>query len=619
MSHILRTVASDYTTVRLNLHDANINWIPDASAFPIPGSVKQLSGFVDLPGEDVISEHFPNMPLRLAFYIKGSSANDELDRINSLLEEFGKERILELRPEGASISIFYRTLPYDTAEAANSLHPLWLEAYHSYGFSLEFTCKPWCETSEQTLYIIKNLVLNPGFETYTGSGNTTDFANWVETRINGAGTATVEADTTAGKVLDGATCLHLKTTAANGTAKVESDFITVDKNKHYYFSFPAYGLPVNLTVYIGMYSAADALLGTLTFAYGLAYAAHRSYCGVVHNQYQTAEALYWNANTAKVKVAAKVENAIGEAWLDSALLTEAEHIEEAAYASATGTPYPIPQMYGFRITPSEIKGNLPSPMRIKLSKPLSPTIYKALVGVASEYSPPLAANPRRHLLAKDLSIADTATTSVPTDGYIAVAPGNYLVVGHFNDITSNLVKVKVTSLAIADPTLGTLRTINIDDIEFTEVDWTLAEPDAGSPKRTVDHPPFTAPEGTDPNLRYYYTVATDGTSGNQWLLFFIGIIPTYGFARISPTQSYNWIDCYRGNAIGYTAAADDITKAVALAPAACDGNCLQMNPDGIMGAIAAICNMGGADSNYLFPLPDFSISYRPRYRFPPGT
>lgn len=621
MSHILRTVADDYTTVRLDLHTANLEWLPDQSSFPIPASVKGLSGFIDLPGEDVISEHYPNMPLRLAFYIKGTSANDLNDRINSLLAEFAMERILEVRPEGASTSVFYRTLAYDAAEAANSLHPLWRAGFHVYGFAIGMQVKPWCETSEQTLHIIKNDVLNPGFETYTGSGNTTDFANWTETRTNGTGTATVEAVTTTTYVLDGAACLHLKTTTADGTAKVESDFITVDKNKHYYFSFPAYpsGGVTNLTVYIDMYNTGGTLLGTLSFNYLTnALIEFRVYCGVIHNQYQTAEALYWNADTAKIKVGAKIANAIGEAWLDSVLLTEAERIEEAAYTSSTGNAYRIPQMYGYRLAPSELKGNMPSPMRIKLSKPLSPAISKALVGVASEYAPPLAANPRRHLLKNDMTITGSNSWEFPTDGYITVASGNYLMVGHFNDDTSDLVKVKVTSLAIKDPTLGTIRTINIDDIQFTEVDWTLAEPDTASPKRTVDHPPFTAPEGVDPNLRYYYTLGSDGTTGS-WYLFFLGLLPTYGFARINPTQPYNWIDCYRGNAIVYTAASDDISKAVALAPASCQGNYLQVNPDGIVGAIAVICNKGNQFANHVLPLPDFSITYRPRYRFPVGT
>jgi len=84
-----------------------------------------------------------------------------------------------------------------------------------------------------------NLITYWSWETYSGTGNTTDWTGWEETRTDGAGTATVEADTTYERF--GAACCHLQGDAADTVASVtSSDFISVTNTYHYILRFSHY-------------------------------------------------------------------------------------------------------------------------------------------------------------------------------------------------------------------------------------------------------------------------------------------------------------------------------------------------------------------------------------------
>ena len=97
------------------------------------------------------------------------------------------------------------------------------------------------------------------WETYTGSGNTTDWTGWAETRTDGAGTATVEAYTTDERF--GAACCHLQGTAADTVASVtSSDYINVTNTLHYILRFSHYKLSGgdNFTVTVKQYNSGSS-------------------------------------------------------------------------------------------------------------------------------------------------------------------------------------------------------------------------------------------------------------------------------------------------------------------------------------------------------------------------
>ncbi len=353
MAYKHRFVDSDLTTVRLDLATSDISIIEEGSDIPLPNHLKQWSAGLNSDGKKYISGHYDSNQLTLAVRITGTDAADWYANIRAFIAEITRENILEVQPEGGS-SIFIRTYPYDSANA-NMLFDYHVQlANMTLPFTVTLTTDPFWFGAEQTLTPVLNLVPNWNFSTYTGSGNTTDWTGWDETRVNGAGATTLEA--LAGAAFFGSVGAHFKITAADGDAHIWStDYVTVDKTKHYCLVLNHYrvGGADSFNWNVAQYDSGN-VAGTTLSACPAGAAAWRQEVIVIHPYTENTETYYWDADCAKVKIGFYLDTSIAEWYLDGCVFTCSEYLSGNTLTNALGVVIPKASLLGDVSTPFDI-------------------------------------------------------------------------------------------------------------------------------------------------------------------------------------------------------------------------------------------------------------------------
>ncbi len=415
MASILRFVDSDLTTVRLTL-----DWLEEETDLSLPSHSKIWAENSGADGRKYIAGRWTGRTLKLALSVKAASKAAMDTALRALLAELTRENILEFYPDSGS-AVFIKTYPMDSASINGLAKEYYRSAFTLHPVMVDLPADPFWYGAEETITVVDNLIPNASFEDYAGSGNTTNWTGWEETRTNGAGTTTVEA--LAGAAVFGAVGAHLKITANDGIAKIIStDFITIDKTKHYCFSMNHYrvGGADTFNWNIQQYDT-GGVAGTLYSANLAGAAAWRQDVITIHPSTENTETYYWDADCAKVKLEFWLDTTVAEWYMDGLVLTCSEYLSSNELNNALGIVLP----------PALILGDVPAPCDIYLDK------FEDTESTAAIYIGGREAYDAGFVARLENSLGTAAYSNLASGGAYKTqaVPGELLTDGGFNEIT----------------------------------------------------------------------------------------------------------------------------------------------------------------------------------------
>ncbi|MHB8779818.1 MAG: hypothetical protein ACYC55_00330 [Candidatus Geothermincolia bacterium] len=359
MATTLRFVEADLTTLRLAL-----NWIEGESDLTLPEHMKQWAESPHADGRRYVNGHWGGRTLHLALQARGSSKVERNSKARALVAELIRENILEL--DDGTNPIWIKTYPLDAAQATGVLER-WLESeYMLHPLVIDLPADPHWFGDWETLSLVSNKVDEWSFEDYTGSGNTTNFTGWTETRTNGAGTATVEAHASA--AVFGAVGCHLKVTSVDGVASVESGYMSALDAGVVYHHF--------LGIHCFRVSGADALTVTLRQFDGAfadlnddiiltpAGAAAWRFASEIVGAPGTLPAPAFHADCENVKLLISVDGAVADWYVDGVGFTSSRYLSGYELTNALGVILPGAE----GPTASVLLGDVPAPCDIYIGK-----------------------------------------------------------------------------------------------------------------------------------------------------------------------------------------------------------------------------------------------------------
>ncbi len=350
----LRFVESDLSALRLSL-----NWIEGESDLDLPEHEKQWAESLHADGQTLVSGHWTGRTIHLALHIHGTSKVDRNSDARALIAELTRENILEF--DDGSNPVWVKTYPMNRAQITGRLER-WLESkYMLHPFTVDIPADSFWFGPKQTLTPVHNMLRDlPGypwsFEYYAGSGNTTDWQAWTETRTNGSGTATVEA--LAAAAFHGVVGCHLKITSNDGVASVLGGIMYPDITKYHNIIFRhhrASGAD-SLKCKIKQYDAAGNDLGADIVITPAGAAAWRLSSTVIGPS--GLGGIQWDAATVKIKLLYTVDTAIADWYVDAICLTESEYLPGHELTN------PLAMLFA----PADLMGDVPAPCDIYIDK-----------------------------------------------------------------------------------------------------------------------------------------------------------------------------------------------------------------------------------------------------------
>lgn len=433
MSYTLKFVESDLTTVRLDLDDQYIKHIGDKTKIPLPKHYKNWAESSQTDGRHPVGDgKYGNIPLTLSFRIAADSIANLDAKARELIAEITRDNILKYTPEGGS-PLYYKTFKYDDADPGTLQRRLFRLSKFAWGFTVNLEAElPF--GAEEEITIVENLVPNWQFEERTGD----DFDDWVETEINGSGTATVAAETT--DVVFGDTSLSCEVTATDALAYVTSEnYIDVDSTKHYCFFLnckikQATTIPSNqeAAIFIECFDSSNVSLGTLGLGPSATMVPHdtnvwQSLCYTIYPAGTGGVDFAFYENTAKVKINLGVNSfaaGTSEMLYDGIVFTNSEYLSGHIVSNPLGLVVPA----------ALVSGDVPAPVDIYLDKFDADVAYTygILIGGRKNY---------------DSGFVPYAAANVGTSSYSNLAnqgdyksiyiPGNLVLNGGFEDFTGD--------------------------------------------------------------------------------------------------------------------------------------------------------------------------------------
>jgi photosystem II stability/assembly factor-like uncharacterized protein len=340
----------------LDLNDLSTYWLLDDSEFPLPEVV--YSWVENSEGRRLAGWHLLGDNIKLVLLIHGTSEDDAYTNLRVLLKRLLKENTLEVRPYGATGSVFYHTYP------ALPILPQWnmkaaIEEGYITNVTIEIPVDEKVRIARESLTILENLAPNPSFE----NGNIDDWTITV-----GAGSSVAQSAT---EKHDGS--FSAKFIKAGGTDcyMTITGFITIDILDPYYLDGLLYSTAaLEFTMEALCYDSVDAYIDTVPFTGDTRGGTEfdRQVMYLYHHgditKYYIA-ATDWPALTAKIRIRASL-NDNGTVYLDSLTFANVKYISD----------YAVDGVVGLRIPPGETKGDLPALCDFYISNPFTSPPWK---------------------------------------------------------------------------------------------------------------------------------------------------------------------------------------------------------------------------------------------------
>ncbi|MFA4972888.1 MAG: hypothetical protein WC683_09760 [bacterium] len=335
------------------------SYLEDGTHIPLPSRNSIWAGNITADGSNYITGKYELIPVDLALKVTGATKADLDDNLRAVIAEITKKNILKWQPEGATGPIYYRTYPYDTAEAQTYLSKAYRDQLTVYPFTITLMADPFAWGAEQTISPVSNLVPNWGMESAGGGGE--PIADW--TKTEGDANAHVTQDTDAGDFLMGLASVNL--TSRDADAELETtDYITIDKDKHYCIFFcynQESGTLDKLTCEIDQYDAGNVIGTTNTFTPTVT---------ALDNWYSFTDIMYpdgtggndWDADAAKCKIRFRCngDNAGDDEvyYVDAIIFTCSEYLSGHVLSNPLGICIPS----------TAVSGDVPAPCDIYINK-----------------------------------------------------------------------------------------------------------------------------------------------------------------------------------------------------------------------------------------------------------
>jgi len=358
MSYRLKFVeepASSPTT-RLDLDDGTIRHIERDCDIPAPDMTKSWATSAREDGAKMVDSKYELIPITLALAIRTSAIADLDSKVRDIFNEITRENYLEMRPEGAASSVFYKTFPYDGLDPGTLQRKLFRLSKFTWGLNFDLRAElPIAPAVKLTP--VENLAPNWLFENRSGN----DFDDWTESSSSGSVTAntTHYLQRLAGQSA-GVSC-ELETTDAGGHAEIAStDYISITDTEHFnlIFGHLMKSGTGGLDVKIEEYNASNSLLNTITIEPTGASLAWRAESYVIHPYNQTSETYHWySADVAKVKIKFRVDGEVAEWCIDGVFFTNSELLSGNELTNPTGMVF----------SPDDLDGDVPAPADIFLT------------------------------------------------------------------------------------------------------------------------------------------------------------------------------------------------------------------------------------------------------------